>query len=226
MPLPSLDKNRSRPPSVGMRILGLTGSIGMGKSTAAAMLRRLGLPVHDADAAVHALLGSGGRAVKAVAAAFPDVESQGVESQGVEKAGAIDRKALGARVFDRPAEMRRLEAILHPMVREAEAAFLRRCRATRRNLAVLDIPLLYETGGEKRCDRVVVLTAPQFLQKQRVLKRANMSAARFAQILGQQMPDAEKRRRADWVVETGLGRRPTLVALMRVVRRMRKNKAS
>lgn len=199
-----------------MRILGLTGSIGMGKSTAAAMLRRLGLPVHDADAAVHALLGSGGRAVKAVAAAFPGVESQ----------GAIDRKALGAQVFERPPQMRRLEAILHPLVREAEAAFLRRCRASRRRLAVLDIPLLYETGGQKRCDGVVVLTAPQFLQKQRVLKRANMSEARFAQILSQQMPDREKRRRADWVVETGLGRRATLVELMRVVRRMRKNKAS
>lgn len=201
-----------------MRILGLTGSIGMGKSTAAAMLRRLGLAVHDSDAAVHTLLGPGGRAVKAVAAAFPGVERTG----GIDRKAHIDRKALGARVFSQPAEMRRLEAILHPMVRLVEQAFLRRCRARRVPLAVLDIPLLYETGGEKRCDGVVVVTAPQFLQKQRVLKRANMSEARLAQIIGQQMPDAEKRRRADWVVATGFGRRATLVALQKVVKRMRK----
>jgi dephospho-CoA kinase len=194
-----------------MRILGLTGSIGMGKSTAAAMLRRLGLAVHDADATVHRLLGPGGRAVKAVATAFP----------GVELAGGIDRKALGARVFGDQKAMRRLEAILHPMVRDEERAFLRRSRAARLTLVVLDIPLLFETGGDSRCDAVVVLTAPQFLQKQRVLKRAGMSESRFTQILAQQMPDAQKRRRADWVVETGLGRRATLVALTKVVRRMR-----
>jgi dephospho-CoA kinase len=194
-----------------MRILGLTGSIGMGKSTAAAMLRRLGLPVHDADAAVHKLLGPDGKAVKPVAAAFP----------GVEKAGAIDRKALGAQVFGQPAEMKRLEAILHPLVRREEAAFLSLARSRGEDLVVLDIPLLFETGGEKRCDGVVVVTAPQFLQKQRVLKRANMDEARFRQVLKQQMPDREKRQRADWVIDTGLGRRATFTALQEVVRQMR-----
>jgi dephospho-CoA kinase len=194
-----------------MRILGLTGSIGMGKSTAAAMLRRLGLPVHDADAAVHRLLGPGGKAVKAVSAAFP----------GVETGGIIDRKALGARVFGQSAEMKRLEAILHPLVRQEERSFLRQAQAGGHDLVVLDIPLLYETHGEKRCDGVVVVTAPQFLQKQRVLKRANMDEARFRQVLRQQMPDREKRRRADWVIDTGLGRRATLAALAEVVRQMR-----
>lgn len=194
-----------------MRILGLTGSIGMGKSTAAAMLRRQGVPVHDADAAVHRLLGPGGKAVRPVAAAFP----------GVEKDGAIDRKALGARVFGQTAEMKRLEAILHPLVRLEERAFLNRARAAGHDLVVLDIPLLYETRGEKRCDGIVVVTAPHFLQKQRVLKRPNMDEARFRQVLRQQMPDAEKRRRADWVIDTGLGRRATLAALGEVVRQMR-----
>jgi len=196
---------------MGMRILGLTGSIGMGKSTAAAMLRALGLPVHDADAAVHRLLGTGGKAVAAVGAAFP----------GVVREGAVDRKALGTKVFGKPADLRRLEAILHPLVRQEERAFLQRCRQARRKVAVLDIPLLYETGGEKRCDGVVVVTAPQFLQTQRVLKRTNMSLARFKEILAAQMPDAQKRRRADWIVDTGLGRRPTLAALARIVRQLK-----
>ena len=134
----------------------------------------------------------------------------------------LDRKALGAKVFGQPAEMKRLEAILHPLVRDEERRFLQRCRRARRDVAVLDIPLLFETGGEKRCDGVVVVTAPQFLQSQRVLKRQGMTPARFRQILGAQMPDREKRRRADWVVETGLGRRPTLAALARVVQTLRK----
>lgn len=199
-----------------MIILGLTGSIGMGKSTAAAMLRALGLPVHDADAAVHGLLARGGKAVKAVEAAFP----------GVTTDGAVDRKALGARVFGNKAALKQLEAILHPLVREAERAFLNRCRRARHDVVVLDIPLLFETGGEKRCDGVIVVTAPQFLQSQRVLKRPGMSPARFQQILGQQMPDPEKRRRADWVVDTGLGRRPTLAALARIVRQLKSDRSS
>jgi dephospho-CoA kinase len=195
-----------------MRILGLTGSIGMGKSTAASMLRALGLPVHDADAAVHALLTKGGKAVAAVERAFP----------GVVKDGAVDRKALGARVFGKPTELKKLESILHPLVRKAERAFLQQCRQKRHDVVVLDIPLLFETGGEKRCDGVVVVTAPQFLQSQRVMKRPGMTEARFRQILGSQMPDAEKRRRADWVVDTGLGRRPTLAALARIVRALKR----
>jgi dephospho-CoA kinase len=191
-----------------MKIIGLTGSVGMGKSTAAAMLRRMGLPVHDADRAVHCLMTRGGAAVAPVEAAFP----------GVVKHGAVDRKALGTRVFGDAGEMRRLETILHPMVRRAEHRFLALCRGRRRRIAVLDIPLLYETGGEKRCDLVIVLTAPQFLQDQRVLKRPGMSRRRLAEIKAKQMPDAEKRKRADIVIDTGLGLRHTRAALARILR--------
>ncbi len=194
-----------------MKVLGLTGSIGMGKSTAARALRRLGLPLHDADAAVHRLLAKGGAAVAAVDRAFP----------GVVVDGAVDRRALGARVFADAAALRRLEAILHPLVRVEERRFLQTCRARGVPLAVLDIPLLFETGGEIRCDATLVVTAPQFLQDQRVLSRPNMSPERLAQIRAKQMPDAEKRRRADFVVQTGQGQRPALVALRRALRRMR-----
>lgn len=194
-----------------MKVLGLTGSIGMGKSTAAAMLRRLGVPVHDADATVHRLMDRGGAAVAAVAAAFP----------GVVTDGAVDRRELGRRVFGRPAELKRLEAILHPLVRRAETAFLKRHRRYGTKLVVLDIPLLFETGGERRCDRVAVVSCPAFLQAQRVLRRPGMSAERLAAILAQQTPDAEKRRRADFVLRSGAGRVPVLRALKRIVTVMR-----
>jgi dephospho-CoA kinase len=192
-------------------VLGLTGSIGMGKSTAAAMLRRLGVPVHDADASVHRLMTHGGAAVGFIEATFP----------GTALEGAIDRKALGARVFGHPKELRRLEAILHPMVRRQERIFLETCRRQRRKVAVLDIPLLYETGGERRCDAVIVVTAPQFLQDQRVLRRPGMNRERLAAILEQQMPDAEKRERADFIVQTGLGKRATRDALARILARLK-----
>jgi dephospho-CoA kinase len=192
-------------------VLGLTGSIGMGKSTAAAMFRRLGVPVHDADAAVHRLLARGGRAVRPVEAAFP----------GVATGGAVDRALLGKRVFGDPAALKRLEAILHPLVRQDSTRFLRRQRAAGRDLVVLDIPLLFETGGEKRCDAVVVVTAPSFVQKSRVLRRPGMSEERLAQVLTKQMPDREKRRRADFVVETGLGKRYTLCRLRRIISTLR-----
>jgi dephospho-CoA kinase len=191
-----------------MVVLGLTGSIGMGKSTAAAMLRRLGVPVHDSDAAVHRLLGRNGAAVAQVAAAFP----------GTEGPDGIDRAALGRRVFGDAAALRRLERILHPMVRAESARFLRRMAARRAKLVVLDIPLLFETGGEARCDAIVVVSAPPFLQRARVLRRPGMDAARLAAILAKQMPDGEKRRRADFVVPTGLGRRETLRRLAEIVR--------
>ena len=193
-----------------MIVLGLTGSIGMGKSTAAAMLRRIGIPVHDADAAVHRLLAKGGAAVPAIDAAFP----------GVVKDGAVDRKALGAKVFGHPQELRRLEKILHPMVQAVAKRFVQRGRAQRRKMVVLDIPLLYETGGERRCDAVIVVTAPRFLQHARVLARPNMTPDRLAQIEKLQMPDAEKRRRADIVINTGLGRRAAFLALQRALRDM------
>ena len=187
--------------------LGLTGSIGMGKSEAARMFGRLGVPVFDSDATVHQLLGPGGRAVDAVAAAFP----------GVAKNGAVDRAALGAAVFGRPADLRRLEGILHPMVRAARARFLRQARARRERLVVFDVPLLFETGGERDCDAVVVVTAPPFVQRARVLGRPGMSPEKFAAILGQQVPDVEKRRRADFIAPTGMGRRVTLNAIRQAI---------
>ncbi|HLO75588.1 MAG TPA: dephospho-CoA kinase [Magnetospirillum sp.] len=190
-----------------MKVLGLTGSIGMGKSTAAAMLRRLGVPVHDADATVHRLLGPGGAAVAAIAAAFP----------GVVMDGAVNRQELGRRVFGQPAELRRLEAILHPLVRQAETRFLKRHRRLGTPLVVLDIPLLFETGGQRRCDRVAVVSCPAFLQAQRVLRRPGMNPAKLAAIRAQQMPDAEKRRRADFILPTGAGMLPVLRGLRRIV---------
>jgi dephospho-CoA kinase len=189
-------------------VLGLTGSIGMGKSAAAAMLRRLGVPLFDADRVVHRLLAPGGGAVGRVAAAFPGVR---------DAAGGIDRRRLGERVFGDRAALARLEAILHPMVAAAEKRFLARARARREAIVVLDVPLLFESGGARRCDYVVVVSAPLFLQRQRVLRRPGMSEARFAAILAQQMPDAQKRRRADFVVPTGLGRGLTLRRLKRVL---------
>lgn len=190
-----------------MKILGLTGSIGMGKSTAAAMLRRLGVPVHDADATVHRLLAHGGAAVAAIERAFP----------GVVRDGAVDRQELGRRVFGQPAELRCLEAILHPLVRRAETAFLKRHRRYHTRLVVLDIPLLFETGGERRCDAVAVVSCPAFLQAQRVLRRPGMNAGKLAAIRAQQMPDREKRRRADFVLPSGAGKAPVLRGLKRIV---------
>lgn len=194
-----------------MKILGLTGGIGMGKSTAARMLRRMGLPVHDADRAVHRAMAPGGAAVAAVAAAFP----------GVARAGGIDRAALGKRVFGDAAALRRLEAILHPQVAASEQRFLARMRSAKRPLVVLDIPLLYETGAERRCDAVAVVWAPAFLQRARVLARPGMTAARLAFIRSQQVSEPIRRRRADFLVPSGLGRAVTWRGLRRVVRALR-----
>ncbi|MCH2393525.1 dephospho-CoA kinase [Oceanibaculum sp.] len=196
-----------------MFILGLTGSIGMGKTSAARSLRRLGVPVHDADATVHRLLGAGGKAVPAIQRLFP----RAVEN------GAVNRRTLGGIVFADPAALRQLEAVLHPMVREAERTFLKRMRRRHQPLVVLDIPLLYETGGAARMDAVVVVSAPALLQARRVLARPGMTPEKFAQILRQQTPDAEKRRRADFVVTTGLGHDRSLRQLKRIVRLIREN---
>lgn len=195
-----------------MIVLSLTGSIGMGKSTAAGMLRRLGVPLFDADHVVHRLLASGGAAVRSVAAAFPGVATE---------AGGIDRRRLGQRVFVDAVALARLEGILHPMVRAEERRFLGRVRARREPLAVLDIPLLFETGGERRCDYVLVVSAPGFVQRQRVLRRPGMTEIRLAAILQKQMPDREKRRHADFVVPTGAGRAVTLRRLRAIVRLLR-----
>jgi dephospho-CoA kinase len=198
-----------------MIVLGLTGSIGMGKTTAAAMLRRLGVPVHDADATVHALFAPGGKAVAAVDAAFPGV---------VGADGAVDRTALGAKVFGDGAALKRLEAIVHPLVRAAERDFLARHRRRRTPLVVLDIPLLFETHGERRCHLVAVVSAPAFLQAARVLARPGMTRQRLDAVLAKQMPDWQKRRRADVVIPTGLGKGPALKVLKRLVARLRQER--
>jgi dephospho-CoA kinase len=174
-------------------ILGLTGSIGMGKSTTAAMFAEAGVPVHDADAAVHRLYR--GAAVAPVEAAFP----------GVTVEGAIDRTKLGTRVLNDPDAMKRLEAIVHPLVRAEEIAFRDACRAKAVPVAVVDIPLLFETGGEARVDAIVVVTAPEDVQRARVLARPEMTPEKFAAILARQVPDAQKRRRAHFLVDTSRG---------------------
>lgn len=176
-----------------MIVLGLTGSIGTGKSTTAAMFRDLDIPVHDADATVHDLYR--GEAVLPVATRFP----------GALKDGVIDRKALSALLAEAPDGFRDLEAIIHPLVRAREAAFLAREREKGAPLVVLDIPLLYETGGEARVDKVVVVTCDPQTQRARVLSRPGMTEEKFQLILSRQMPDAEKRRRADFIIDTGRG---------------------
>jgi dephospho-CoA kinase len=190
-----------------MRVIGLTGGIGMGKSAAAAALRRLGLPVFDADAAVHRLQAPGGAALPAIARAFP----------GTVQDGRLDRASLRAAVLGDAAALRRLEAILHPMVRAAERRFLARARAQGHRLAVLDIPLLFETGGGDRADIVVVVSAPPAVQRQRVRARGR-SDSEIEAIIARQMPDAEKRRRADVVIRTGLSRHHSQRHLRRLVR--------
>jgi dephospho-CoA kinase len=165
----------------------------MGKSATAIMFRDLGIPVHDADAAVHALYS--GRAAPLIEDAFP----------GTVVDGAVDRTKLSERVIGRPHAMRRLESVVHPLVREEEAAFLRRAVTHRIPLVVLDVPLLFETGGEGRCDAVVVVSADAAVQETRVLARPGMTPQKFAAIRAKQMPDAQKRRRAHFIVETGYG---------------------
>jgi dephospho-CoA kinase len=195
-----------------MIVLGLTGSIGMGKSTAAAVLSRLGVPLYDADKEIHKMLAPGGAAVSAVETAFPGVRNA---------AGGIDRSALGRRVFGQPGELRRLEKILHPMVRATERRWVARQRAQRKKLVVLDIPLLFETDRIDRVDGVIVVSAPLRVQRERVLRRPGMSAARFAAILASQFPDHEKRLRADFVVSTALSRAAAARQLTAIVRRVR-----
>ncbi len=176
-----------------MFVLGLTGSLGMGKSATAAMFAAEGVPVHDADAAVHRLYE--GEAAPLIEAAFP----------GTAQGGKVDREALSRRVLDDAAAMKRLEGIVHPLVRKAEERFLSDAEAKGATVAVLDIPLLYETGGEARCDAVVVVSAPAEVQRERVLKRPGMSEQKFQAILARQVPDAEKRARADFIVDSGQG---------------------
>ena len=192
-----------------MIVWGLTGGIGMGKSTATALLRRRHVPVFDADATVHALQGRGGRAVPRIAAAFP----------GTTRDGAVDREALRHAVLGHPAALRRLERLMHPLVRAEERRFLAAARRRRRPLAVLDIPLLMETGGERRCDAVLVVSAPVATQRARVLARPGMTPERLAAILKRQTPDPLRRRKADHLIRTGLSRHATRRQLLALLAR-------
>ncbi|HEX7921306.1 MAG TPA: dephospho-CoA kinase [Bradyrhizobium sp.] len=179
-----------------MLILGLTGSIGMGKSTTAKLFMEAGVPVYDADAAVHQLYE--GEAVPAIEAAFP----------GTTANGKVDRAKLSARVVHDPAAMRQLEQIVHPMLGASRQKFFADAEAARAPIVVVDVPLLYETGGEKRVDAVVVVTTSPELQRERVLARGTMDAAKLDAIIAKQMPDAEKRKRADFIVDTSHGLDP------------------
>jgi dephospho-CoA kinase len=179
-----------------MRILGLTGSIGMGKSTTAKLFAEAGVPVYDADATVHLLYES--EAVPAIEAAFP----------GTTVDGKVDRNRLSAQVVHDPAAIKRLEGIVHPMLGASRKKFLDDAERAGAPVAVVDVPLLYETGGEKRVDAVVVVTTTPEIQRQRILSRDNMTAEKLDAILARQMPDREKRKRADFVVDTSHGLEP------------------
>jgi dephospho-CoA kinase len=194
-----------------VRIIGLTGGIGMGKSTAAAAFRRARIPVFDADLAVHRMQARGGRAVKAIEAAFP----------GTTADGAVDRAALRTAVLGDREALTRLEHLLHPMVEAEERDFVGRARRAGRRAVVLDIPLLFEVKGDARVDTVVVVSAPRAIQIHRVGLRRRMNKADIEAIIARQMPDAEKRRRADLVVRTGLSRNHTLRILNRFIQTLR-----
>jgi dephospho-CoA kinase len=196
-----------------MIIVGLTGSLGMGKTTTAQLFAEEGIPVFDADAEVHRLYS--GAAAPLIEQAFP----------GTVSGGRVDRARLADRVVGDAAALRRLEAIVHPLVRGAQAEFLVRAEREGAAIAVLDIPLLYETGGEQRVDKVVVVSAPPELQRARVLDRPQMTPEKFEAILSRQVPDSEKRRRADFVVDTGDGIEPAREQVRRIIRALGEAKA-
>ncbi|OLP60408.1 dephospho-CoA kinase [Xaviernesmea oryzae] len=190
-------------------ILGLTGSIGMGKSTTAGFFSGLGVPVNDADAVVHDLYR--GEAVDPVGAAFP----------GTIRDGAVDRAALAQALARDPSGFKRLEAIVHPLVRRREAEFLAHHRAAATPLVMLDIPLLFETGGQGRVDKIVVVTCAPDIQKERVLKRPGMTEEKFAMLLARQVPDAVKREGANYLIDTGLGLEAAQAAAAAIVKELR-----
>ena len=190
-----------------MVILGLTGSIGMGKSTVAAVFKRLGVAVHDSDATVHSLMIPGGAAFSAIVREFPDVCSD----------AGIDRKLLGDAVFANKMSLAHLEAILHPLVRQDKHSFLKRSARQRHRIVVLDIPLLYETKGQDNCDAVIVVTAPEFVQRSRVMSRPGMTLEKFENILAKQVPDVIKRKCAEFVVHTGIGRLESLRTIRQII---------
>ncbi len=194
-----------------MITVGLTGSIGMGKSTTAAMFAAEGVPVYDADAEVHALYAKGGAAVAPLEAAFP----------GVVVDGAVDRAKLSHHVVGKPDALKRLEAIVHPLVGESRVGFFQDAVARGADIVILDIPLLFETGGEKRMDAVVVVSAPADLQRERVLARPGMDEAKLDAILARQMADAEKRARAHFVIDTSQGLDAARAQVRDVLKRLR-----
>jgi dephospho-CoA kinase len=194
-----------------MKVVGLTGSIAMGKSETAKMFAALGVPVFDSDAIVHRLYAQGGAAVAPVGRAFP----------GAIREGAVDRAALSAVLARDETLLSRLEAIVHPLVRAEQERFLAACRSEGHTLALLDIPLLFETGREKDIDAVVVVSAPADIQRARALARPGMTDVKLAAILGRQMPDAEKRRRADFIVDSGQGLDHAFAQVRRIVQSLR-----
>ena len=191
-----------------MFILGLTGSIGMGKTSAAAVFRRQKICVFDADAAVRQLLEKNGEAVEMVGEAF----------KGVVINCQVNRNKLGEIVFRDAEALSTLEEIIHPLVRNKQTSFLKSVANRRQSLAVLDIPLLFETGGEKNCDAVAVVTAPKFLQKIRVMGRGDMTETKFRGIIKRQMLDQEKRERADFIIPSGLGKRMSFQSIQKIIR--------
>ena len=194
-----------------MRVIGLTGSIAMGKSTAAKMLAELGLPVFDSDACVHALYAPGGAAVEAIQAIVPEAIQD----------GAVHRGALSGAISKDPALLKRIESAVHPLVRAAQETFLAGARAAGHDLAVLDVPLLFETGREKDVDVVIVVSAPADVQRARALERPGMTAGKLEQLLARQVPDAEKRAKADFVVDSGESLAATAAQLAAIVRELR-----
>ena len=194
-----------------MILLGLTGSIGMGKSTTAQVFREAGVPVYDADAEVHASYAKGGACVEPLEAAFP----------GVVKDGAVDREALRQAVLGKPEAMQRLNSVVHPIIGALRSDFFEKAKAEGADLVVLDIPLLFEGGGDRGMDAVAVVTAPAEIQRERVLQREGMTAEHFEAILGHQMPDAEKRARADFVIDTSQGVDPVRRQVAEILEVMR-----
>ncbi len=196
-----------------MIVIGLTGSIGMGKTTTAQQFSRLGIPVLDSDLIVHLLMRHDKTAIGEIGKHFPAA----IQNK------AVDRAILSREVFGKPEQLAILERILHPRVRAAQDQFIRQHTRRRTRAVILDIPLLFETKGERRCDLVVVASAPAFLQAQRVMKRDGMTTEKLTRILKRQMPDAEKRKHADHVVRTGLGKRESLKQVARIIRRLRQH---
>ncbi len=200
-----------------MKILGLTGSIGMGKSTTAQMFRDEGVPVYDADAAVHALYAPGGDAVEPVEAAFPGVMSED---------GGIDRGKLREKVIGKPDEIKHLESIVHPLLGKYRSAFFEKANADHADIVVMDVPLLFETGGEANVDKVVVVTAAPDIQRERVMAREGMTEDVFKAIVEKQTPDAEKRARADYIIDTGLGMEHARERVRAILDNVRSKKAT